>query len=74
MVRDTILAMDVNNHGYTQNDAVLISKMWHHPLIRKTYERRGEYWLLESANYYLDHAIRFADGVSLFPLQPLISL
>jgi len=39
----------------TEEFANEIELLWKHEIIQKTYERRSEYWILESANYYFEN-------------------
>jgi GTPase SAR1 family protein len=37
-----------------------IENLWRHQSIQSTYERRAEFWLLDSCDYYFQHLDRFA--------------
>jgi len=59
-----ILAIKIEEEPVlTEALAIEIDELWKHEAIQKTYQRRSEYWLLESAVYYFDHAAEMAkDG------------
>lgn len=37
-----------------------ITRVWRHPVTQAAYARRSDFWILDGADYYLEHARRFA--------------
>jgi hypothetical protein len=51
-----------NTDVYSAKDAIEISRLWQHPVIQQTYNRRTEFWLNDAAEYYLCQALRRCPG------------
>jgi hypothetical protein len=45
----------------TEEAAADIALLWKNPVIQATYERRAEFWLLDSVKYYFDNLERFVE-------------
>ena len=46
---------------YDRDDAGHIASLWDSLKIKEVYEKRTEFWMLESTNYYMENCVRFAD-------------
>lgn len=57
---DKILAMD-SHARVTPELAPVVDKLWKDPGVKKVYDRRSEYWLMDATPYYLDEVFRIAD-------------
>jgi len=64
---DKVLANNVKNVVFEENKlmsmelAQSIAALWETKPIKMAYERRAEFWNLDSAPYYFTHALRFAE-------------
>jgi len=45
----------------TQDEAIAIQALWKSEPIKNVYEHRADYWILDSCDYYMEHAARFAE-------------
>jgi len=54
---------DIENFEYPlkMEMAEWVTALWQNPGIKKAYERRNEFWILDATPYYLQHALRFAE-------------
>eukprot|EP01099_Mayorella_cantabrigiensis_P008389 TRINITY_DN7891_c0_g1_i1.p1 TRINITY_DN7891_c0_g1~~TRINITY_DN7891_c0_g1_i1.p1 ORF type:complete len:365 (-),score=100.02 TRINITY_DN7891_c0_g1_i1:270-1364(-) len=56
-----ILAIETFEYPLSMQMAEDIVTLWKNPSIKAVYDRRSEFWNLDSTPYYIQHALRFAE-------------